>query len=92
MRGYAGGLAADGTVKLYKNDFGYRELGSAAFGWEQEQAYELSLKAVGDTITLLVDGKEMLSAKDDSYEYGMFGCGSLSIGRTAFGDFTVKEE
>ena len=92
MRGYAGGLAANGTIKLYKNDFGYRELSSAAFEWEQEQAYELSLKAVGNTITLLVNGKEMLSAKDDSYQYGMFGCGSLSIGRSAFGDFTVKEE
>lgn len=92
MRGYAGGLAPDGTVKLYKNDFGYRELSSTTFEWEQNQTYVLSLKAIGDTVTLLVNGKEMLSAKDEAYQYGMFGCGSLSIGRTAYGDFTVKEE
>jgi ADP-ribosylglycohydrolase len=91
MRGYAGGLAPDGSVRLYKNDFGFRELASTSFKWEHEQTYALGLKANGSRITLHIDGQEILSADDNAYTYGMFGCGSLDIGRTAFGDFTFKD-
>lgn len=91
MRGYAGGLCADGTVKLLKNDFGFVELASTPFPWEAGKTYQIELKAQSDRISLLIDGKELLAVDDGAFVYGMYGCGSLSIGRTLFGDFAVEE-
>lgn len=91
MRGYAGGFDADGRAVLYKNDFGFTELSRREFGWEYGREYLMQLKTVGSGLTLSIDGRVVLEAQDDAFAYGMYGCGSLTVGRTLFGDFTFLE-
>lgn len=89
--GYAAGLSANGTVTLYKNDHGYAPLCATAFPWIIGETYTLTFSATGDRLTLSVDGQPLLDCRDDSFAYGMIGCGSLRMGRTAFGNFIVEE-
>ena len=51
----------------------------------------MELACQGNTITLSVDGEVMLTAEDDSFAYGMFGCGSTNLGRTSFGNFSFRD-
>ncbi len=91
MRGYAAGLCENGTVRIYKNDFGFSVLAEAPFEWKPERSYLLELEVKGSTISLTVDSRKLLTVEDDSFSYGMYGCGSITIGRTLFGDFKVEE-
>lgn len=91
MRGYLGGFDKDGTVSIYKNDFGYTKIASAPFQWEYDREYRLTLTAKGNEITLLVDGQEVLRTTDSQFGYGMTGCGGMGIGRTSFGHFRITE-
>ena len=91
MRGYAGGLVEGGKVAIYKNDFGFREMAQKNFEWKHGTTYHLTLEAIDDRIILSVDESILLEIKDDSFSYGMYGCGSISMGRTLFGDFEVEE-
>ncbi len=91
MRGYLGGFDKDGTVSVYKNDFGYKKIASAVFKWQYDKEYKLTLTAKGNEITLLVDGQEVLKTTDDQFSYGMTGCGGIGIGRTSFGHFRITE-
>lgn len=91
MRGYAGGFSETGRAAIYKNDFGYQELISREFNWETGREYNMELEAAGNKIILSVDGEKLLETEDESFGYGMFGCGSLTMGRTLFGDFHVEE-
>lgn len=61
------------------------------FAWKPGTAYKLTLEAVGDMITLSIDDEKIIEMKDDSFRYGMFGCGSIGMGRTLFGDFEIIE-
>lgn len=61
------------------------------FDWKQGTAYKLTLEAAGDWIALSIDDEKILEIKDDSFRYGMFGCGSIGMGRTLFGDFEIVE-
>lgn len=58
---------------------------------EAERSYLLELEVKGGTISLTVDSRKLLTVEDDSFSYGMYGCGSITIGRTLFGDFKVEE-
>lgn len=89
MRGYALGLGAAGKAVIYKNDFGFTKLAETDFPWQTGRNYEVRVKAEGDKVSLWIDGAEVLSASDAQFAYGMYGCGSLSMGRTWFGDFSV---
>lgn len=91
QRCYAAGFDEKGKAVLLKNDFGFSTLASCDFDWKENQTYRMELRCEQDEITLLVDGKVLLSAKDEAYGYGMFGCGSCRMGRTSFGDFTYRE-
>lgn len=91
QRCYAGGFDEQGKAVILKNDFGFATLASCQFDWEQNRTYQVGLRCEQDEITLLVDGEELLSAKDDAFRYGMFGCGSCRMGRTSFGDFIYRE-
>jgi len=86
-----GGFDKNGTVAIYKNDFGYTKIASVDFKWEYEKEYKLMLTAKDEKITLLVDGKEVLKTTDSQYCYGMTGCGGIGIGRTSFGHFRITE-
>lgn len=91
MRFYAAGLEKDRVV-LYKNDFGFEMLAEKKFLWNLEKEYLLTFQAVGNELTLLVDGEEVLKVRDDTFSYGMYGCGSRLMGRTLFGDFSVHAQ
>ena len=76
---------------ILKNDFGFTTLAEAPFDWQPDREYTLELGVLGDKLTLSVDGQPILEARDSTFDHGMFGCGSLAMGRTAFGDFTYQE-
>lgn len=90
MRGYAGGLGEHGKAVLYKNDFGFRKLAETDFPWETGKTYNVCLQARGNEITLFLDGEPLLTAQDSSFAYGMYGCGSLTMGRTLFSSFSIS--
>lgn len=90
MRGYALGFAEAGKAAIYKNDFGFTKIAETEFDWRREQTYEMEAKAEGSRLTLFIDGREVLKVDDDRFAYGMYGCGSLKMGRTYFGDFEVE--
>lgn len=92
MRGYALGFSEKGKAAIYKNDFGFVKLSETDYPWEMGKTYKFSAVAEGTEISLYVDGRRILCVEDGQYAYGMYGCGSLSIGRTFFGDFSVKTE
>lgn len=91
MRAYAAGFGEDNSVVLLKNDFGFSELARSTFSWECGKTYQLTFTVTGNTLSLWIDGTQLLSCTDDSFTYGMYGCGGLDIGRTSFGNFTIKE-
>ncbi len=91
MRCYAAGLGEHGKAVIYKNDFGFQKLAETDFQWEFGKSYELRLEAVGSEITLFLNGNPILGIHDTSFEYGMYGCGSLTMGRTLYGDFSFRE-
>ncbi len=89
MRFYAGGLE-DGKAVIIKNDFGYSTLAQTEYAYTPGEEYSLSMSFVGDMIALYINGAKVLEVEDRSFGYGMFGCGSRKLGRTLFGDFSVK--
>lgn len=89
MRGYALGLSREGKAVVYKNDFGFIRLSEADFVWKTGETYEMEAQAFGERISLFINGKKLLEVRDESFTYGMYGCGSLSMGRTLFGDFEI---
>ena len=91
QRGYAAGFGNEGQAVILKNDFGFTTLAEAPFDWRLDREYTLELRVLGDKLTLSVDGQPILEARDGAFDHGMFGCGSLAMGRTAFGDFTYQE-
>lgn len=91
MRGYGAGLCGDRKAVIYKNDFGFTKLAETEFDWKPGMVYNMVLSALGNTITLSIDGKQVLSVEDASFAYGMYGCGSLTMGRTFYGDFKVED-
>lgn len=90
MRGYALGFSEAGKAAIYKNDFGFTKIAETEFDWKREQKYEMTATAEGSKLTLFIDDKEVLRVDDDQFAYGMYGCGSLKMGRTYFGDFAVE--
>lgn len=91
MRGYAGGFDENNTVAIYKNDFGFQKVSQAKFQWTPNSTYKVTLEAIGNIITMYVDDEKVLDFQDDSFMYGMYGCGSISMGRTLFGNFEIEE-
>lgn len=90
MRGYALGFSGKGKAAIYKNDFGFIKLAETDYPWETGQKYKFSAVAEGTEISLYIDDRQVLRVEDGQYAYGMYGCGSLSMGRTFFGDFAVR--
>jgi ADP-ribosylglycohydrolase len=84
MRGYHAGFDGDNRVALYINDFGYRKLAEAEYPWKLGEDYELNVTVRGSTITLSVNGEELLRHADDTFGYGMYGVSTLSAARAYF--------
>lgn len=89
-RGYALGFSERGKAAIYKNDFGFTKLAETDFFWEAKNSYEMEARAVGTELSLSVNGKRVLAVEDDRFSCGMFGCGSLTMGRTEFGSFWIR--
>ncbi len=86
-RGYVLGFDKDNSVAIYKNDFGLKLLKKVDFNWELGEKYDCTASVDGNKISFIVDGMKIISTIDDSYKYGMYGCGGEGIGRTFFGNF-----
>ena len=91
MRGYMAGFDGDGSVSIFKNDFGSSRIAHADHPWERNVEYELCLEVIGDRITLSVDGVLVLETRDASFASGMVGCGSMRAARTLYGPFEIEE-
>ena len=91
QRFYAAGLGEAGKAVILRNDFGYTTLAECNFPWEEGREYQLELRLEGEDIVLSIDGAQVLSVRDTTFDHGMFGCGSLHMGRTAFRGFSFRE-
>lgn len=91
QRGYAAGLGENGQAVILKNDFGFTTLARTSFDWKPDETYRMSVTCQGSTISLQINGQEVLTVQDDTFDHGMFGCGSCAMGRTSFGDFHFCE-
>ena len=79
-------MEAGGRLKLMKNeDTQYRCLCECGFEWRPGEEYRLTLRAEGNVLTVLRDGKALLSYADGDHPYltGSVGFG-VSQGRCAF--------
>lgn len=67
--------AASGGVKLWMKKGGnVKDLKWVSVsGITAGKSYHLGIKAVGDDITVTLDGKELFAVKDSSHSYGSFG-------------------
>lgn len=91
MRWYGAGFSGKDRVEIIKNDFGRQVLAGKRFLWKQGETYGLKLEALGEELVLTINGREILRARDGSFAYGMYGCGSAGMGRTYFGDFRIQQ-
>lgn len=89
-RFYAAGFEGDEVVIL-KEDFGSTILARAPFKAEMGKSYKFSFAVAGDRLSFSVDGRELISATDTSYEYGMAGVRLASAGRLSMGRFEIIE-
>lgn len=86
MAGFQGG-----NVCIWRQDFGLEELARAPFPVEYGRAYQLTLQAVGDTLSVDVDGVNVLQVQDSTFTSGMVGLGACSMGRTFFGKLHIQQ-
>jgi len=79
-RSYAIGLAPGGRLVLAKNAGGYRAVAEAPLSWQLGQRYRLAVAAVGPTLTINVDGRELLRWTDETepYLHGQIGLSTFS--------------
>ncbi len=90
-RFYAAGFV-DGEAVILKENHGTTVLAHAPFAAELGKTYVVELRAIGDRLTLSVDGKRLLEATDGEYRYGMGGmrlpsAGRMSVARLEIEDF-----
>ncbi len=91
QQGYWGGFDGHGKVAIYRQDFGFLKLAEAAYDWKPDKSVRISLAAAGEILSLWIDGKKVLEAKDSSFKSGLVGCGSLRASRALYGLFSVEE-
>jgi ADP-ribosylglycohydrolase len=92
IRSYAVGLAPDQTVKLFKNENGYRELASVGFEWEVGQVYTVGVEAKGNRFVVTVNGRQLLDFIDDHSPYltGQIGFSNFAGSHTHYRGFILK--
>lgn len=91
-RGYYAGFDGEGKAAILKHAGARVErLATVDFDWQLDREYQLTLKAVGDELTLYVDGAKTVSARDGEYKWGMAGYALYDSGRAQLGNLTIKE-
>jgi ADP-ribosylglycohydrolase len=91
IRGYYAGFDRKDRVAILLNNKSMTTLAVAEFNWEQGKKYNFELNLQGKDINFLIDGVKVLSVKDNTLGYGMVGYGKYAMGRTLFGNMTVRE-
>ncbi|GAA0720812.1 ADP-ribosylglycohydrolase family protein [Clostridium malenominatum] len=91
-RNYSAGFYREDKVAIILNDFEYKILSSTEFKWEFGRGYDFQVEAIGDNITLYIDGSKILEAKDDSIENGMIGFACGKEGESILYYFEVEEK
>lgn len=81
----------EGNVCIWRQDFGLEELARAPFSVKYGRTYRLTFQAVGDSLSVDVDGSDILQVKDRTFASGMVGLGACSMGRIFFGNIRIQE-
>lgn len=81
----------EGNVCIWRQDFGLEELARAPFPVEYGRAYQMIFQAVGDTLSVDVNGANVLQVQDSTFTSGMVGLGACSMGRSFFGKIHIQE-
>ena len=76
---------------IVREDHGTKVLASVPFKPEFGKNYAVEFKVEGDKLTLTVDGKQLVSAQDGQFKYGMAGLRIASAGRMSIGKFEIVE-
>ncbi len=79
-RFYAAGFEGDEAV-IVREDHGTSVLARAPFTAEAGRRYRLQLEVSGEDLTLTIDGRQVLAARDGAFRYGMAGVRMASAGR-----------
>ena len=91
-RGYYAGFDGENKAAILKHEAGRVErLATIDCPWRFDEDYELTFTVWGDELTLAVGGKQLLTAKDDAFGWGMAGYAMYGSGRAELNDITVKE-
>ncbi|MGG1311072.1 ADP-ribosylglycohydrolase family protein [Cohnella laeviribosi] len=91
MRGYHAGFDGENQVSLYINDFGFKKLASRSYEWRFNQTYDFQVTVQGHTLTLAINGEQVLQHQDDKFGYGMYGVSTIDAARAYFSDFRFVE-
>jgi hypothetical protein len=89
-RFYAAGLL-HGEAVILREDHGTTILVRAPFAAKLGQRYRLELSAIGDKLTLSIDGQQRLTATDAAYRYGMAGLRMSSAGRMSVARLEIED-
>jgi ADP-ribosylglycohydrolase len=89
-RFYAAGFSG-GEVVIVREDHGTTVLAKAPFRAERGRAHEVALTVRGEVLALAIDGKEVLTASDGAFRYGMAGLRMASAGRMTVSRLVVEE-
>jgi ADP-ribosylglycohydrolase len=90
---YALGFVGPGQAGVFKKVAGsYQQVSAAPFDWEMGKSYLLSGQAYGNKFSLLVDGEEILTWKDESAPYlqGQIGLCSGPGSHTRYKTLRIK--
>lgn len=66
-------------------------LATAPYPWIHNQSYCIDFSANGEELTLFINDEKLLTAKDDSFAYGMAGLALYEMGRCYFNHFSYGE-
>ena len=92
-RYYELGFSGENRVSVARRENGSRtELASAVFPWSSGKTYRLGAKAEGDRLSLSVDGKTVLEARDGRFAYGMVGVCHASGGESRWSGFHIHAD
>lgn len=89
-RFYAAGFDGDDVV-IFKQDHRTIELARAPFARMLNRTHRIELTAVGEALTLTVDGAKLLTATDGTFAYGMAGLRMASAGRMTVARLEVED-
>ena len=90
-RYYFLGFSGENRVCIARWDSGERtELASAAFPWKHGTVYHMAAEAVGDTLSLQIDGTRLLEVRDGRFACGMFGPAHDAAAESRWQNFRIR--